>query len=269
MRWILGDIHGMLRPLEAIVATLRARDPHAQLIFVGDYVNRGPDSRGVVDFLLALENARFCRGNHDDVFDLILNGHWLGGDDARLTSHRAVDWFFPHGLAATLASYGVSRPQITECRRGVPDDECLAEIRDAVPAAHRAFFRDLPLVIDDDGLFVAHAFWPPDVANGTSSIEFHLAANPRLAHQVVWQRWRPDELRVDKPTWTRPAFFGHTPTMNYPRSLRALDVGPVAGPMVTLLDTAVALGEGGRLTAICAEDLSIVQVDREGAEICG
>lgn len=269
MRWVLGDIHGMLDPLAAIVGLLRARDPHAELLFVGDYVNRGPDSRGVVDFLLGLGNARFVRGNHDDVFDLILNDHWLGGDDARLTPARACEWFTPHGLAQTLTSYGLGRDVIGQCRRGVPGDDVVAAIRQAVPEAHRKFFNDLPLVIDADGVFVAHAYWPPDVANGTSSIAWHLAADPHLAHMVVWHRWATGAILSDKPTWTRPAFFGHTPTMNYPASLRELDVGPIVGPMVTLLDTAVALGADGRLTAVCVEDGAMVQVDAYGREVSG
>lgn len=268
MRWILGDIHGMLEPLAAIVAILRARDSHCELLFVGDYVNRGPHSRGVVDFLLTLENARFVRGNHDDVFDLILNDHWLGGDDARLTAGRACEWFSPHGLSQTLSSYGLGRDVIGECRRGASAD-VVKQIRAAVPAAHRAFFHNLPLVIDADGVFVAHAYWPPDVANGTSAIAWHLTSDPHLAHKIVWHRWSVGEILADKPTWTRPAFFGHTPTVNYPPSLRDIDIGPIVGPMVTLLDTAVALGEGGRLTAVCVEDGTCVQVDRAGREIRG
>ena len=266
MRWVLGDIHGMLGPLVAIVGVLRNRDPDARLFFVGDYVNRGPESRGVVEYLLSLADARFVRGNHDDVFDLILNDHWLGGDQRGFGAAEACEWFHPHGLAATLASYGVSRGHIADCRRG-PTPEAIAAIRAAVPAAHRAFFRGLPLCVEEDGLFVAHAYWPPTIANDSAAVAFHLAGNARLAHLSVWHRWTVADLLIDKPTWTRPAFFGHTPTMNYPASLRTIDVGPIIGPMVTLLDTAVALGADGRLTAVCVESGDVVQVDREGREI--
>ena len=44
MRWVVGDIHGMLRPLRALVDAVTQRDAAARLLFVGDYVNRGPDS---------------------------------------------------------------------------------------------------------------------------------------------------------------------------------------------------------------------------------
>ena len=75
MRWIIGDVHGMLKPLEAIVNEIHRTDPRAWLYFVGDYVNRGPESRGVVDLLLTLQNAKFIRGNHDDLLDQILEMH--------------------------------------------------------------------------------------------------------------------------------------------------------------------------------------------------
>ena len=71
MNWVIGDIHGMLRPLRALVDRVRRADPGAALLFVGDYINRGPDSKGVIDFLLALDGARFCRGNHDDIFRIV------------------------------------------------------------------------------------------------------------------------------------------------------------------------------------------------------
>ena len=49
MRWVIGDIHGMLRPTEALIGCILGRDASARFIFVGDYINRGPDSRGVLD----------------------------------------------------------------------------------------------------------------------------------------------------------------------------------------------------------------------------
>jgi serine/threonine protein phosphatase 1 len=99
MRWIVGDIHGMLRPLERLVAAVRAADPDARLMFAGDYVNRGPDARGVVDFLLGLgDTARFVRGNHDDVFDQVLTGENFTGEIG--SDHRAAafKWFMQHAL---------------------------------------------------------------------------------------------------------------------------------------------------------------------------
>ena len=81
MRWIIGDVHGMRAALERLLEAVGRVDPSARFYFVGDYVNRGPDARGVIDLLLSLTNARFVRGNHDDIFDRVeLRGHeWLRG----------------------------------------------------------------------------------------------------------------------------------------------------------------------------------------------
>lgn len=108
MRWIIGDIHGMLRPLEALVSAIHRADPQATLLFAGDFVNRGPDSRRVVDLLLSLENARFIRGNHDDVFDQILHGSSYCENGSRHDPLTAFRWFMQHGMRETFISYGVS-----------------------------------------------------------------------------------------------------------------------------------------------------------------
>ncbi len=57
MRWVIGDVHGMLVPLEGLLQAIEPRDAAARFFFVGDYVNRGPNLRGVIDRLLALAAA--------------------------------------------------------------------------------------------------------------------------------------------------------------------------------------------------------------------
>ena len=81
MRWVIGDIHGMFAALETLIDALTKLDPQARFYFVGDYVNRGPESKRVIEYLITLKNAKFCRGNHDDVFDLIVTDHWLCGEE--------------------------------------------------------------------------------------------------------------------------------------------------------------------------------------------
>ena len=106
MRWIIGDVHGMLRPLLGLLSGISQADSAPQLFFVGDYVNRGPESRGVIDLLLTLKNARFIRGNHDDIFDLVVNGQCYADNAARNDRVAAFQWFMKYGLDNTLLSYG-------------------------------------------------------------------------------------------------------------------------------------------------------------------
>ncbi|MFZ5790213.1 MAG: metallophosphoesterase family protein [Pseudomonadota bacterium] len=145
--YAIGDIHGradLLRRLQGLIeADLEAgpaRDP--LLILLGDYVDRGPDSAGVLDLLLAPAPARMARlalmGNHEELMLRFL------ADAATLPV-----WFV-NGGDATLASYGIDPYE------GVPD-----RLRDrldrALPASHRALLEGLALCHDEGGYFFVHA----------------------------------------------------------------------------------------------------------------
>src|SRR5947208_13784829 len=112
MRWIIGDVHGMLRPLEGLLAGIERADKDAKLCFVGDYVNRGPQSKGVIDLLLTLKNARFIRGNHDDIFDQVIHGHSYAPNASNGDRVLAYKWFTEHGLIEPLLSYDLTNAQI-------------------------------------------------------------------------------------------------------------------------------------------------------------
>lgn len=254
MRWVIGDIHGMFRPLETLVQAVRKTDSSAEFLFLGDYVNRGPDSRRVVEFLLKLTGARFIRGNHDDVFDVVLHGQ---GSAARTDPVPVFSWFMNHGLDRTLESYGVDRAQL-EWVAHRPSHSRIAELVQGIPDSHRQFFRTLPLAIELDDAFIVHAKWPADVAD--SDIAQHLRGETRLHHGVLWDRFREDEIYRAK-RWRRRGFFGHTPVINYMIGGESL---PITGPSTVLLDTGCALGPTGRLTAWCIENDTYLQTDHFG-----
>jgi serine/threonine protein phosphatase 1 len=120
--YVIGDIHGCLAPLDRLLGKIapRAED---EVIFVGDYIDRGPQSRDVVERLLGLRyRCIFLMGNHER---MLLN--FLAGEDE--------DLYLENGGRATLDSYG-----------GKPDN---------IPAAHLAFFQQLkPMHETPDYLFV-------------------------------------------------------------------------------------------------------------------
>jgi serine/threonine protein phosphatase 1 len=256
VRWIIGDIHGMVRPLEALLEQIRATDANPTLLFVGDYVNRGPDSRRVVELLLTLNNARFCRGNHDDVFDIVLHARSSTGPTDPIP---VFVWFMNHGLDRTLESYGIDEAMMEHVARR-PSPQRIRDLVQDVPPAHRAFFRALPMTIEEPDLFIVHAKWDPADHDENPSIEERVRMNSRLHHRVLWERFDDDEIDMPK-TWRRRGFFGHTPVINYGK----LDLhAPIAGRSMVLLDTGVALSPIGRLTAWCAETNQAVQVDHFG-----
>jgi serine/threonine protein phosphatase 1 len=96
----IGDIHGCAAALRAVLSAIRPA-PDDLIVTLGDYVDRGPDSRGVLDRLIELRGE--CQlvsilGNHDDMLIQALDG-----------VHAAT--FLTIGGTATLASYGGSGPE--------------------------------------------------------------------------------------------------------------------------------------------------------------
>ncbi len=257
----------MLQPLKGLVEAIRKTDASPQWLFVGDYVNRGPDSKGVIEFLLHLPQARFCRGNHDDIFDLILNGKCFAEDVAKNNRSAAFRWFMEHGLAETFASYGVDLGQMQTALTQTTHANLEALIS-RVPSSHRRFIRDLLPVIEESDLFVTHARWDPAVPDEDPSLSTYLEVDMSLRKTATWGRFTPEELDCEK-TWRRTGYFGHTPVDSYgarggydPNGGGRLI--PIIANKVVLLDTAAALSPVGRLTAYCPELSQFIQVDRQG-----
>src|SRR5947199_7465136 len=149
----------MLRPLETLLREIERADPQPTIYFVGDYVNRGPDSRGVIELILSLNNVKCIRGNHDDILDQIVNGVSYAENASRGDRCIALTWFLEHGLLETLQSYGATHDQIARAVRQRSRDAMQAII-DLFPITHRNFIRSLPPYIDDKDLFVIHGKWP-------------------------------------------------------------------------------------------------------------
>ena len=132
-RFVIGDIHGCSDALAAVLREI-APQPDDELVFLGDYVDRGPDSRGVVDQLL--DWGTRCRliplrGNHE----IMLMGVAIGDLDP-------AGWFCAGGLA-TLESYGGSLEKI--------------------PGAHLDFFARLLRYYETESDLFVHAGYVPDV----------------------------------------------------------------------------------------------------------
>jgi hypothetical protein len=267
MNWVIGDVHGMYGPLRRVLDAVHATDPDAALVFAGDYVNRGPDSRKVIDLLLSLTNARFCRGNHDDILDLVLNGTCVSPEGSGGSAAAAYRWFMDYGLDRTLHSYGLSWDWL-RATSADPSDSRLAHLLSMVPQSHRTFLRELPLAVDGDGFFVVHGYWPPErPCYPPGLVEYADAAAAHHRHQMLWARYRPDEIEwADKP-WNRRGFVGHTPVHSYFPDPANAPMVPIAGPKLTLLDTGCALLPQGRLTAYCVEEDRLVQFTHYGEPV--
>jgi len=262
MRWIIGDIHGMLTPLETLVRAIDRVDSQRQLMFVGDYVNRGPDSKAVINLLLSLSDAHFIRGNHDDIFDQVLSGQSYCSETGEAHRIAAYKWFLQHGLDKTLQSYGI-KP--SEMRRVLerPSDAGLNHLVEPIPATHRNFIRNLPVVLETEDMFVAHAKWDIYAPTLNPPLRDQLNLDETTRYNLLWGRYQAHELDAEK-AWERVGYFGHTPVDTY---LNGDDLLPAVGPKIVLLDTAAALVSHGRLTAVCHENGTFLQADVSGKMI--
>ena len=267
MNWVIGDVHGMYDPLRRLLDRVAAADAAAVLTFAGDYVNRGPDAKGVIDLLLTLgPEVRFCRGNHDDVFDLVLHGTCVAPRAAGNTPAEAYAWFSGYGLDHTFHSYG----NPTAALRAAAEEatpERLARLVASVPEAHRRFIRGLPLVAERGTFFVSHGYWPPDRKCFPPDVSADLAADAELRQLVLWGRFSREQIAAEKPAWGKPGVFGHTPIHTYYPAPAEAPMVPIAGPKLTLIDTACALTPRGRLTAFCVEEQRGLQVTRTGEDV--
>ena len=162
--YAIGDIHGHLDLLQIAhdrIAADRAAtgDLTAPIIHIGDLVDRGPSSAGVIDFLMngIASGAPWVvlKGNHDRMFSL-----WMQTPPARDHRLRAeYSWLHPRiGGADTLTAYGV-RAALDR-----PEAPVHAEALAAVPRAHLDFLAGLPAMHRQGDLLFAHAGIRPGVA---------------------------------------------------------------------------------------------------------
>lgn len=168
----IGDVHGCARSLDALMVELSpGEDDH--LVFVGDYIDRGPDSKGVIDLVLELRQdfrCTFLRGNHEalmlDYFD-----------------EGEFEMWRMNGGIETLESYRSDDGKIL------------------IPESHDRFVRQTELYYETDDFFFVHA--------GLRA-EFSVAENVRRADERVFL-WERSHLDADRLEWEKTVVCGHTP----------------------------------------------------------
>jgi len=174
--YAIGDIHGRLDLLEPLARAIEADDttaPAAQttVILLGDLIDRGADSKGVLDFARAWRQRRTVRilmGNHEEMFlDAFTDLEWL----ARL---------LPHGAYETLESYGIAV-------RGL-DRDSLRHVQTAmaerIPEEDRRFMAGFEAsVVIGDYLFVHAGIEPGIAVDRQSERTLRWIREPFLSHR--------------------------------------------------------------------------------------
>lgn len=197
----VGDIHGCAAELRALLSILPI-DASSTVVFLGDYIDRGPSSKEVVDVILELK--RRCRvvtlmGNHESMLLEFLDG----------SDPRKVARFIYNGGSSTLASYA---------------DESGAW---HMPPQHLAFFRELRMLHDDGANLFVHAGLP-DVPIAKIDPKEH-------AEHLLWIRREFFESRFP---WARRVVHGHTPVREVEIHERRinLDTGCVYGRELSAIE---------------------------------
>ncbi len=179
MIYAIGDIHGQKQMLDRALSLIESDGgPNAEIVFVGDYTDRGPDSNGVIQTLLQGQqdgrNWIFLKGNHDRMFhDFVVHGT---EHDPKVKSN--ISWVNPRlGGDTTLASYGIKgTPQFTQNdgdlerltymesgNETLTPEMVISLAQNMIPAAHLSFLNGLPLFHESSDLIFVHAGLRPNI----------------------------------------------------------------------------------------------------------
>ena len=229
--YAVGDVHGRSDLLERLLAAIDAdckQRPIARpiTVFVGDYIDRGPDSRNVLDLLLQWQQAHeaiFLRGNHETFLPRFLS------------DPGSLDEWRQYGGLETLLSYGL-KPSINPDR-----DEQIrlaTELADILPREHLDFLQSLELSFSCGDFLFVHAGVRPCVP-----------IHEQTEDDLLW-------IRDDFLTWEKPferfVVHGHTPVSE--PDLRPNRINIDTGAYAT-----------GRLTCVVIENTDCYPVNRRGS----
>ena len=174
--FIIGDIHGQLGMLENLMAKIPWRPHRDALYFLGDYVDRGPDSRGAVDYILSLAatypRIRCVLGNHEAMLLDYLTG-------------VRRDLYLANGGGTTLRTYLRHQDRFSP----------LTEIE--MPGDHKAFYDSLEPYYELGAHYLVHAGFRPGIP-----------IFRQTKTDMIWIR----EPFISSPhDFGKKVVFGHTP----------------------------------------------------------
>ena len=266
MIWIIGDVHGCYYTLDHLLRHISEVDSQPEFVFVGDYVDRGKNNALVVDRMIELksEGAICLRGNHDDVFDYIVNDHTACYLSELMASipyrEKAIPWMMRHGLDNTFDSYEILSHRTTAGPYGqkTAHKDLLSEILEKVPEDHKKFFNDLPVWWENDTHFACHAFYDPN-KDLPRDVKF---MKKEEDHDALWSRFGEYSRNIDdiNTRWNKIGVFGHTPTSFYHGV-----AGPITCGKVRLIDCGAFMGRG--MAAYCCETDNFVFVESDKKDL--
>lgn len=225
--WAVGDIHGRSDLSGPLINAMRADLARADvsrrvIVFLGDHVDRGRDSKGVLDQLCALDEdpaleVHFLRGNHEDRMEAFLTDPAIG-----------PGWC-EYGGRDCLSSYGVSPPAMRGDMEGWA--ETARALTDALPETHKRLLARQVLSVTIGDYFFCHAGIRPD-----------LPLEAQGPEDLMWIR----QPFLDHPgPFEKVVVHGHTPTEVVVSNSRRIGID--TGAYATNVLSAVRLSGQDRL----------------------
>ncbi len=223
--YAIGDIHGRNDLLQTLLAKIEADDAarggaDTQIVFLGDLVDRGADSAGVIDTAMALpqsgRSVRYLMGNHEEVFV----------QACRKRDAKTLRFFLKIGGDATLQSYPITRAEYVDL-----DIEQLAgRLATLVPEAHLAFLESFEdMIVIGDYAFV------------------HAGVNPARSFAEQKRsdmRWIREEFTGHRGDLEKVVVYGHTIYEDIEE--RGSRIGIDTGAYASGVLTAIGLESGER-----------------------
>lgn len=189
--YAIGDIHGRNDLFTALLAQIEADDAargdsDTQIILLGDLVDRGPDSAGVIETAIALKaqrpNTRFLTGNHEEVFVAA----------CRKRDSKTLRFFIRIGGEATIMSYPISRSEYL----ALDMEQLGARLESLVPEAHLEFLESF----EDQITIGDYAFVHAGIRPGT----------PLADQKISDLRWIREEFIGQRGDLEKVIVYGHT-----------------------------------------------------------
>ena len=194
----IGDIHGCLDRITSLLEKLPVEHERDKIVFLGDYIDRGPQSRGVLDLMTGLREQHpsslvFLKGNHEAMFLDYLTGGPL---------ERS---FLKFGGMETLKSYHIE------------------DLRSDIPKKHLEFLNGLDTMFVTEQYCFVHAGLKPGIP-----------LENQVEDDILWIRFEFIKSDYD---WGRRVIFGHTPfdTPLIEKNKIGIDTGAVYGGRLTCL----------------------------------
>lgn len=239
----VGDLHGGLDHLFKLLSCFPELDAQDTIVFIGDYVDRGPKSAQVIDYVMNLHDMTPAkvvplRGNHEDAWLRVVDEGW--------------DEFVMPPLNGCLAAYRsyVNGPVPEEEELPQPDEQMMIQTGGFFPDDVVEWFRKLPFWYEDEHGIYVHAGLPPRPSGGFM--------HPREVNAPVSLLWGRDEGFFREYRGKR-VVFGHTLTeylaAEIPEGLTSPDVGIWCAADAVGIDT--GCGHGGYLTALELPSLNV------------